>query len=192
MAARTLVSFTFYVHCLSFHISCEAVSLRLTPQKWRQTIWRHLNTLRIHMQLILELSKLTALLPALKIWFIFRYSLTVSPEHTASLSEGQNETSQRVSWHGSFPPTNCDNIYAVQQDTQSVLISEFYSAPMLARHVSDLTAPSSGAFCTSCIRRIQLVHFVYLVGLHIYYKMIHGPYSIELNCDNLLFTNLGP
>ena len=59
---------------------------------------------------------------------------------------------------------------------------------MLARHVSDLTGPPSGAFCTSCITtyeslRIQLVqnapddgpvrsetwnHTVYLVGLHIY------------------------
>ena len=38
------------------------------------------------------------------------------------------------------------NIYAVQQDTRSVLTSEFYSALMLARHVSDLTGPSSGAF----------------------------------------------
>ena len=38
------------------------------------------------------------------------------------------------------------NIYAVQQDTQSVLMSEFYSALMLARHVSDLIGPSSGAF----------------------------------------------
>ena len=24
----------------------------------------------------------------------------------------------------------------------------------------------------------SLKHFVYLVGLHIYYKMIHGPYNI--------------
>ena len=38
------------------------------------------------------------------------------------------------------------NIYAVQQDTQSVLMGEFYSALMLARHVSDLTGPLSGAF----------------------------------------------
>ena len=38
------------------------------------------------------------------------------------------------------------NIYAVQQDTQSVLMIEFYSALMLARHVSDLIGPSSGAF----------------------------------------------
>ena len=28
---------------------------------------------------------------------------------------------------------------------------------MLARHVSDLTGPSSGAFCTSCIRRLWYV-----------------------------------
>ena len=48
------------------------------------------------------------------------------------------------------------NTYAVQQDTQSVLMSEFYSSRMLARHVSDLTGPSSGAFCTSCIRRFGM------------------------------------
>jgi hypothetical protein len=27
----------------------------------------------------------------------------------------------------------------------------------------------------------SLKHSVYLVGLHIYYKMIHGPYNIKLN-----------
>ena len=48
------------------------------------------------------------------------------------------------------------NIYAVQQDTQSVLMSEFYSALMLARLVSDLIGQSSGAFCTSCIRRFGM------------------------------------
>ena len=37
------------------------------------------------------------------------------------------------------------------------LMSEFYSALLLARHVSDLTGPSSGAFCTSCIRRFWYV-----------------------------------
>jgi hypothetical protein len=37
------------------------------------------------MQMILKLSKLTALLSALKICFIFRYSLTASPEHIAPL-----------------------------------------------------------------------------------------------------------
>ena len=26
----------------------------------------------------------------------------------------------------------------------------------------------------------SLKHFVYLVGLHIYYKMIHGPYNVTL------------
>ena len=45
------------------------------------------------------------------------------------------------------------NIYAVQQDTQSVSMSEFYSALMLARHVSVLISPSAGAFCTSCMCR---------------------------------------
>ena len=38
------------------------------------------------------------------------------------------------------------NIYVVQQDTQSFFMIEFYSSHMLARHVSDLTGPSSGAF----------------------------------------------
>ena len=36
------------------------------------------------------------------------------------------------------------------------LMSEFYSALMLARHVSDLTGPSSGAFLTSCICRFGM------------------------------------
>ena len=33
------------------------------------------------------------------------------------------------------------NLYAVQQDTQSGLMSKFYSALMLAGHVSDLIGP---------------------------------------------------
>ena len=37
-------------------------------------------------------------------------------------------------------------IYADQQDTQSFFMIEFYSSHTLARHVSDLTGPSSGAF----------------------------------------------
>ena len=48
-------------------------------------------------------------------------------------------------------------IYAVQQDTQSGLMSKFYSALMLARHVSDLIGALSGAFCTSCICRLRYV-----------------------------------
>ena len=36
-------------------------------------------------------------------------------------------------------------------------MSEFYSALMLARHVSGLISPSSGAFFTSCIRRFGCV-----------------------------------
>ena len=38
------------------------------------------------------------------------------------------------------------NIYAVQQDTQSFFNDWVYSSHMLARHISDLTGPSSGAF----------------------------------------------
>ena len=40
---------------------------------------------------------------------------------------------------------NLGNKYAVQQNTQSFLMIEFIHH-MLARHVSDLTGPSSGAF----------------------------------------------
>jgi hypothetical protein len=36
-------------------------------------------------------------------------------------------------------------------------MSKFYSALMLARHVSDLIGLSSGAFCTSCICRLWYV-----------------------------------
>ena len=78
-------------------------------------------------------------------------------------------------------------IYAVQQDKQSVLMSEFYSSPVLARQVSVLTGPSSGAFLqaifadlvrgnTRTTGHVQplfpngwtcRVVRVYLVGLHI-------------------------
>ena len=33
-------------------------------------------------------------------------------------------------------------------------------------------------------------HFVYLVGLHIYYMMIHGPYNIKLNAHKFTATSL--
>ena len=46
------------------------------------------------------------------------------------------------------------NRYAVQQDTKSVFNEGVFSGLMLARHVSDLTGPSSGAFLTSCVRRL--------------------------------------
>ena len=122
-------------------------------------------------------------------------------------------------------------------------MSKFYSALMLARHVSDFIGPSSGAFCTSCTRRLWYVVLLcvlldtssrygctcrvvrvlpntkvckyslykmllmrdrwgpkhveltyvlsktyslrphlYLVGLHIHYKMIHGRYNVKLVC----------
>ena len=49
------------------------------------------------------------------------------------------------------------DIYVVQKDTNVVLMSKFYSALMSALHVLDLIGPSSGAFCTSCIRRFWYV-----------------------------------
>ena len=39
------------------------------------------------------------------------------------------------------------------------LMSEFYSALMLARHVSDLIGPSSGAFLTSCMCRFGMWYY---------------------------------
>ena len=70
---------------------------------------------------------------------------------------------------------------------------------MLARHVSDLIGPSPGAFLkavfadfvcgnTRTAGHVQPLFCngwtcaavrVYPVGLHIYYKMIHGPYNIK-------------
>ena len=38
-----------------------------------------------------------------------------------------------------------------------ILMSKFIQHLSLARHVSDLIGPSSGAFCTSCIRRLWYV-----------------------------------
>ena len=49
-------------------------------------------------------------------------------------------------------------IYMQSNKTHNVvLMSKFYSALMLALHVSDLIGPSSGAFCTSCICRLWYV-----------------------------------
>ena len=45
-----------------------------------------------------------------------------------------------------LPILHLCNIYAVQQDTQSFFNDWDYSSHMLARHVSDHTGPSSGAF----------------------------------------------
>ena len=63
------------------------------------------------------------------------------------------------------------NIYAVQQDTQSDFNEEVYSALMLARHVSDLIGPPSGAFCTSCIRRLWYVVIRVLLDTSSRYKV---------------------
>ena len=41
----------------------------------------------------------------------------------------------------------------------------------------------------------SLKHFVYLVGLHIYYKMIHGPYNIKeffIRLLGLIWLRIGP
>ena len=59
-----------------------------------------------------------------------------------------------------------------------ILMSEFYSALMLARHVLDLIGPSSGAFCTRCIRRLWYVVLL-CVLLDTYY---HIPKSTNTAC----------
>ena len=51
-----------------------------------------------------------------------------------------------------------------------VLMSKFYSALMLALHVSDLIGPSSGAFSTSCIRRLRYVVIRVLLDTSSRYK----------------------
>ena len=43
-------------------------------------------------------------------------------------------------------------IYAVQQNTQSFFNEWVYSSRVLARHVSDLTGPSSGSFYMLCVQ----------------------------------------
>jgi hypothetical protein len=62
-------------------------------------------------------------------------------------------------WSPSFMQIyTCIIIYMQSNKIHNVvLMSKFYSALMLARHVSDLIGPSSGAFCTSCIRRLWYV-----------------------------------
>ena len=45
---------------------------------------------------------------------------------------------------------------------------------MLARHVSDLISPSSGAFCTSCIRRLWYVVIRVLLDTSSRYKVTAG------------------
>ena len=64
------------------------------------------------------------------------------------------------------------NKYAVQQDTHEViLMSKFIQHSLLARHVSDLIGPSSGAFCTSCIRRLWCVVIRVLLDTSSRYKV---------------------
>ena len=65
----------------------------------------------------------------------------------------------------------CD-IYAVQQDTQSVLMSKFIQHFLLARNISDLIGPSSGAFCRICICRLWYVVIRVLLDTSSRYKVV--------------------
>ena len=58
---------------------------------------------------------------------------------------------------------------------------------MLALHVSDLTGPSSGAFCTSSIRRLWYVVIRVLLDTSSRYKVVGrtGPMSSETCRANL-------
>ena len=53
-----------------------------------------------------------------------------------------------------------------------VLMGEFYSALKLALRVSDLIGPSSGVFCTSCIRRLWYVVIRVLLDTSSCYKVV--------------------
>ena len=50
---------------------------------------------------------------------------------------------------------------------------------MLAQHVSELTGPSSGAFCTSCIRRLWHVVIRVLLDTSSRYEVV-GSYDVFL------------
>ena len=67
---------------------------------------------------------------------------------------------------------NTDIIYAVQQDKQSVLTSEFYSTRMLTRHVSDLTGPSSGAFYKLYLQILYVVLLCVLLDTSSRYEQL--------------------
>ena len=87
---------------------------------------------------------------------------------------------QLLTWYCSDLVSSC-NIYTVQQDTKSVLMSEFYSALMIARYVSDLIGPSSGVFCTSCIRRLWYVVIRVLLHTSSRYKVVWRTISTLLD-----------
>ena len=126
--------------------------------------------------------------------FLFQFLINLFLPCSPSLSTHRLLISYVLSFR-----TRGDELYMQSNKIHNVvLMSKFYSALMLARHVSDLIGPSSGAVCTSCIcglwyviirvlldtsgryKAVGIAHslknFVYLVGLHIYYKMIHGSY----------------
>ena len=88
-----------------------------------------------------------------------RNSVNASKKKAAALSVTLVHLYQNIKRHARKVTnlTSYYNIYAVQQETQCGLNGKFYSALKLARHVSDLIGPSSGAFCTSFIRRLWYV-----------------------------------
>ena len=73
-------------------------------------------------------------------------------------------------WYCRDRVSSC-NIYAVQQDTQSFLMIEFYSPRMLARHVSDVTAVGSCRQSSSynwvTAGRVQQYAYYHIPNLHI-------------------------
>ena len=64
------------------------------------------------------------------------------------------------------------NICAVQQDTQSSFMIEFCSSHMLARHVSDLTGPSLGAFVYRLYVQIWYVVIRVLLDTYSRYEVV--------------------
>ena len=64
-----------------------------------------------------------------------------------------------------------------------VLMSKFYSALTLPRHVSDLIGPSSGAFCTSCIRKLWYVVLRVLLDTSSRYKVVVRRNKVAFSFD---------
>ena len=71
-------------------------------------------------------------------------------------------------WHCRDCVSSCNICMQSNKIHKVILMSKF----MLARHVSDLIGPSSGAFCTSCIRRLWYVVIRVLLDTSSRYKVL--------------------
>ena len=81
------------------------------------------------------------------------------------------------------------NIYSPTRYTMWSLWVSFNQHLSLARHVSDLTSPSSGAFCTSCVCRLWYVVIRVLFDTSSPYKVV-GRTSMHITTYQSLQTQL--